>query len=131
MPPPKGNSSTEPEPDGSFVALFQEIDDYVDHGEEEAASSSERTLVEEARQGIRTNQGGNPQPAQVRRGGQEEANLLPSEIHPQHGWMKWLDTYDADYRDGLCVGEGYGTSRHRVYHEFDGGRRISGVRRRH
>lgn len=45
--------------------------------------------------------------APARPGGREEAHLLASEIHPDHGWMKWLDKNGADLRDGLCVGKGY------------------------
>lgn len=40
---------------GDFSELFQEIDDYVDKGEEGAAISFERTHVDEARQGVCAN----------------------------------------------------------------------------
>ncbi|XP_056691178.1 uncharacterized protein [Spinacia oleracea] len=109
MPPFEGNSSSEPTQDSSFADIFREIDDYADHGEERAASSSERTLGDEARQGVCANPEEvlAPPLAQIRRGVQEEANLLPSKIHPDQGCMRWLDKHDADYRDGLCIGEGY------------------------
>ncbi|XP_056684999.1 uncharacterized protein [Spinacia oleracea] len=110
-PPRERYSSTASAVDEEFAELFQEIDEYVEAGEQ-AASSSEGTASQAVGEpsvaplsSAAEEQEAAPQLIKPR--GREEAQLLPSEIHPDVGWMRWLDRHGAKMRDDLCVGEGY------------------------
>ncbi|XP_056691732.1 uncharacterized protein [Spinacia oleracea] len=111
-PPRERYSSTAPAADAEYADLFQEIDEYVEAEEEQTASSSGGTASQVVGESsvaplpsAAEEQEVAPQP--IRPIGREEAQLLPSEIHPDIGWMRWLDRHGAKMRDDLCVGEGY------------------------